>query len=210
MQFDRRKMGIIIVVVAAFVIAAIVYFSFFYKKAGTATPATETGSLASTSVSGFPTAAVGTTTPGSRPASGNYNVAAETPHKTDSDDLGKVAMSFVQRFGTYSTQSDYGNFTDLEIMMTPSMRSWSESYVSDLKKQQKNNSYYGITTKALTYKVKSYDEKSGQTEIVVSTQRSDSATTIGGGQPYIQDITVELAKENGEWLFDRAVWGDKH
>lgn len=35
-------------------------------------------------------------------------------------------MSFAERFGSFSNQSNYGNFTDLSIMMTEAMNNWAK------------------------------------------------------------------------------------
>jgi len=191
-------------IVALIIIIAIIYFVFLRKSAATIPANTPT---ANNTTNGLPAAEqIGTTTPGDKQPAGTYNIAAETPHKLNGDDLGKQAMSFAERFGSFSNQSNYGNFTDLNIMMTDNMKTWSEKYVNDLKSKATSTAYYGITSKALTYTVKNFDDNAGKAEILVGTQRQESTEAINGGTPYIQNLDLNLVKVNGDWLFDKAYW----
>jgi hypothetical protein len=90
------------------------------------------------------------------------------------------------------------------------MKAWADKYVEGLKNQTANNTaYYGIITKALTYEVKSFDNSTGQAEILIATQRRESDKSINGGDPYVQNLSLSLVKVNGEWLFDKAYWENK-
>lgn len=207
MQADRKKMGILIIIVALIIIIAIIYFVFLRKPVITVPVNIP---IENGITSGLPAAEqIGTTTPGDAPQDGAYNIAAETPHKLNGDDLGKQSMSFAERFGSFSNQSNYGNFTDLNMMMTDSMKTWAEKNVNDLKSKETGTAYYGITTKALTYEIKSFDDNAGTAEILVGTQRQESTETINGGTSYIQNLDLNLVKVNGDWLFDQAYWQAK-
>lgn len=205
---DRKKIGILIVLVGLIIIALIIYFGFM-RKTTTEAPVDVVLPNIIGQLPGSPE--VGTTTPSDKPRNyQQYNVSTEEPHKFNGDDLGKISMSFAARFGSFSNQSSYGNFTDLKILMTDNMKDWADTYVESLKKQpQNNNAYYGITTQALTYEVKKFDEAAGQAEIIVGTQRRESTEEINGGEPYMQNLSLSLLKVNGEWLFDKAYWEKK-
>lgn len=205
MQANRKQIGFFIIALGLIIILVIIYFVLNSNKTipvvngpapvGTSTEATiETG--------------IGTTTPGDAPRNyQKYNIANEAVHQTTADDLGKIAMSFAERFGSYSNQSSYGNFTDLKILMTKNMRDWSDQYVEELKKKpQSSNVYYGVITQALTYKVNNFNEKAGTAEILITTQRRESTEKINGGEAYNQDLTLTLVNVNGDWLFDKAAW----
>jgi hypothetical protein len=205
MQTNRKTLGIVIVVAALIIIFLIIYFFFLRKNevviVETPTTPEAIGQLPVGSDSG-------TSTPSDKPRNyQKYNIDQEAPHKTNADDLGKISMAFAERFGSFSNQSNYGNFTDLKILMTSSMKDWVDKYVADLKDQTKDNTtYYGLTTKALTYEVKKFDETAGKAEILIGTQRRESTTEINGGNPYNQELTLKLIKVNNEWLFDEAYW----
>ena len=208
MQADRKKLGIFIIVVALAIIFLIIYFVFLKNK-----PVINNISTSTPEVSGqLPQGSMtGTTTPSDAPRNyKKYNAAAEAVHKTNGDDLGKVSMSMAERFGSYSNQSNYGNFTDLKILMTDNMKTWSDKYVETLKNQSSvKDTYYGVMTTAINYEVKSFDDAKGQAEILVNTQRRESTEKINGGTPYNQALDLNLVKVNGEWLFDKAFWEKK-
>ncbi|MEI6529535.1 MAG: hypothetical protein WCN88_04025 [Candidatus Falkowbacteria bacterium] len=208
MQTDRKKIGILIIVIGLIIIGLIVYFGFLRKSSPTVIDNTEvpevTGQLPSA-----PT--IGTTTPSDQPRNyQKYNAASEATHQINGDDLGKISMSFAERFGSFSNQSSYGNFTDLKILMTDNMKTWADKYVEELKTQPNSSSaYYGIVTDSLTYEVKKFDDAAGQAEILIGTQRRESTEKINGGESYNQNLSLSLVKVGGEWLFDKAYWEKK-
>lgn len=205
MQTDRKKIGILIIVIGLILIGLIIYFGFIRKEATEIPQVLEVpeivGQLPSVTTSG-------TTTPSDQPRNyQKYNAASEPDHQINGDDLGKISMSFAERFGSFSNQSNYGNFTDLKILMTDNMKVWADGYVEDLKNQTKNNTaYYGIVTDSLTYEVKKFDDTAGQAEILIGTTRRESTEKINGGESYIQNLSLSLVKVGGEWLFDKAYW----
>jgi len=203
-QANRQKLGILIIVLGLIVLLLIIYFGFLRKASETTTPSGEqtvTGQLP-----GEPE--TGTTTPSDKPRNyQQYDISQEPVHQTDANDLAKMAMAFAERFGSYSNQSNYGNFTDLKIFMTDSLKDWVDTYVAGLKeKAQDSNSYYGISTKALTSEVNKFDNAQGQASITVATQRRESTAQVENSNTYIQNIRIDMLKINGEWLVDSVYW----
>jgi len=203
MADDRKKIGLFIIILGVVIIALIVYL-FFIKGDKPSDPFT--GEEESVFIDE-------TFEPASNPRSAPidysiYDLSKEEPRETTADDLGKLSMSVAERFGSFSSQSNYGNFTDLKILMTNDMRTWVDSYIIELRSKSDTGSatYYGITTKAINYQVRSFDDKAGQAEIIVNTQRRESRVSINDGEPYSQDLRLALKKVNGEWLFDAAYW----
>ncbi|MFA5131464.1 MAG: hypothetical protein WC467_03490 [Patescibacteria group bacterium] len=205
MQTDRKKMGIFIIIIALIIIILIIYFGFLRKSPTPAPTETPTGEVTG-ALPEIPQ--IGTTTPSDKPRNNiQYDISKEAPHQISGDDLGKISMSFAERFGSYSNHSNFSNFTDLQILMTDNMNAWAASYVADLKSQAQNNpGYSGVITTALTYEVKKFDDKAGQADIIIGTQRRNSTDAINGGAPYNQNLDLSLVKVNGEWLFDKAYW----
>ncbi len=205
MQVNRKKIAIAIIILGLIIIALIIYFTFIKKPLA---PIVEGPS--SPGISGqLPVGPeVGTSTPSDKPRNyQQYDVSKEAAHETTADDLGKISMSFAERFGSFSNQSNYGNFTDLKILMTDNMKKWADKYVAQLKAQpQESGAYYGVISKALTYEVKKFDDKNGEAEIIIGMQRRESTESIAGGEAYIQNLSLSLVKENNDWLFDKAYW----
>jgi hypothetical protein len=207
MPSNRRLIGILIILLGLIIILAIIYFG-FWRQTATPTPTgpgnqgTTTSQLPS---GGEPTNA--TTTPGDKPRNPQqYDIAKEPAHKFNATDLEKLAMAFSERLGSYSSQSDYGNLTDLKIYMTESLKTWAIKYADQLRTARGNASYYGISTVAVYATVKSFDDQAGQAAVTVTTERRESTEKIGGGIPFRQDINLNFKKVNDEWLVDSAYW----
>ena len=201
-QGSRQKLGIFIVIIGLIILIAIIYFGFFkntvpvVNNTPVITPAS--GNLPVTSEA---------TTEAVRAYVPDLNPSKEAPHKINATDVSKIAMAFAERFGSFSNQSSYGNFTDLKIFMTANMKDWADKYVADLKAMATNQAvYYGITTNALTSEVKNYDEAGGNAQIIVSTKRQESTATTSANAAYVQKLDLDFKKINNEWLVDRAYW----
>jgi len=207
MPTNRRLIGILIILLGLIIILTIAYFSFWRTSSPAPAP---TGGSANpgTSTSQLPSGIAGTTTtPGNQPVNQKvYNIASEPAHQFNASDLEKIAMAFSERLGSYSSQSDYSNFTDLGIYMTASLKAWATQHAAQLRSSQKGSSYYGISTTAIYATVKSFDDTAGTAAITVTTERRESTSQINGGAPYRQDINLAFKKANGTWLVDNAYW----
>jgi len=200
---NRERTGLIFVIVGLIILFLLIYFSFFRKEEETETEPAESVITAQLP-SGIDSTA---TTTGERQRDHTqYDISQEAAHKFNANDLSKMAEAFSERFGSFSNQSDYGNFTDLKIFMTDSLKEWADNYVEKLRQENTATGYYGVTTHALTTTVDSFDDKAGTAKVTVTTERSESTETIGGGVPYSQKLDLNYLKVNGEWLVDGVYW----
>ena len=204
---NRKKIGILIIIIAVLILAIIIIM--FLKKTSPSVDViptiTNTGILTATDNS--PT--YPTSTPGTGPRNPQtYDISKEAPHVLNANDAAKLSASFTERLGSFSNQSDYGNVTDLKILMTSSMRDWADKYVAELKAKPYSGEYYGIITKALTTKVLNYDEAKGTAKVELVTERQETKATVAGAT-YQQKMTLDLVKINSEWIVDNAVWEKK-
>lgn len=201
MDNNRKKIGIGLIVLGLIIIALIIYFGFIKKDKNepiiTEAPIVELPLPVGNDL----------TNPSDRPRSWQPNLNAETKHVFNETDLEKRAKAFAERFGSYSNQSNYSNFSDLEIFMTKSFIDWSKSYVEQLRENAPSYEvYYGISTRALTTELISFDEATGQAEINVLTERSESSANNGDLEPYQQKILLKFNKISNDWLVDAAYW----
>ena len=203
-QDNRKKIGLVVIIIGLLIIIAIIYFGFFRNKAAVVeTPAGPTinNNQLPAGTSSEPVIEA------ARNENITYDLTKEKPHKINGSDVAKIAMAFAERFGSYSNQSSYGNFTDLKIWMTNNMKDWADNYVIDLKASSTNQTgYYGITTKALTSEVKKFDDNAGIAQIVITTQRQETTVDSNSKPSYIQKLDLDYKKVNNEWLVDRAYW----
>ncbi len=127
----------------------------------------------------------------------------------DQRDLERIAASFVERFGSYSNQSNYRNLTDLKIYMSARMKNWADNYIKTARaKGGVSDIYYGITTKSMAQEVKLFDDDLGKAEILVKTQRREAMGTTANASTFYQNILVNFVKEKGMWKVDNAYWQD--
>jgi hypothetical protein len=138
------------------------------------------------------------------------NNAKATPIKDESLQAGlkSVAMTFAERFGSYSNQGNFSNLDSMRDIMTEKMISWVDNY----KKSQNPPAvkdqpvYYGITTQALSVQIDSFDETSGEAQVLVLTQRQESKATTVNPRVYYQNLKIILVKTGQGWKVDSAEW----
>ena len=198
---NKRIWGIIIIILGLLLMAAIIYFMFFYKSA------------APEPVIEQPVTSVSQTTVTPEPTSQSVTVQPVSPLKkaeVKADDLARMASAFAERFGSFSNQSDYGNLRDLQIFMTDNLKTWAENYINDARLKKGDASiYYGIVTKSVLSEVKQFDSDLGQAEILVKTQRRESAGVTGNSTTFYQDIIIKYLREGSVWRVNGAYWQSK-
>ena len=129
---------------------------------------------------------------------------------TESEDkvkaeLSRIATSFVERFGSYSNQSNFENVDSLRVYMTDGMEKWSDDFVKSYRQNNPETSiYYGITTKAISTKLAGFSDK--EAAFTITTQRKESTGTTDNSRIYYQDISLKFAKEQGVWKVNEAKW----
>src|SRR3989338_2613864 len=193
---NKRIWGAIIVIIGLLLIAAIIFFLFFYKPSASQPVADRPAATEPRAVSTEP---AGT----SNPATAEQTAPLPKKTEVNQDDLARMASAFAERFGSFSNQSDYGNLRDLQIFMTAKMQAWSQNYISQAKAKKTDSSiYYGIVTKSITSQVKRFDADDGQAEILVKTQRRESAGVAGNSSTFYQDILIEYWRDRGVWRVD--------
>lgn len=202
---NKKFLGIIIVIAALAIIAGIVYIIFFHKFSNSAGQ-TAQQPVVQEPVKNSQTAIEDQFKQGADVQSAPVSQKIEITR----DDLERMASAFAERFGSFSNQSDYGNIRDLQIFMTDSMKNWSENYISGARAEKTQTSiYYGIVTKAISSQAKQFDSDAGLAEILVKTQRRESAGTAGNSSVFYQDIMIKYAREQSVWRVDGIYWQDR-
>ncbi len=205
MMENKKKVSFLIMAVAIIIIALVIWFVINRSKQNgpVANPNTNPGGQIATSGQ-----AINTSTPGNEPRDySKFDISKETKKDADAEAVKKMAMSFAERFGSFSNQSNYSNVEDLQIFMTKNMDSWALGYLSDLKKQKTDASgqYYGIITKAISAQVNNFDSAHGQAEVVITCRRQETKGASVGAY-FTQNLTIKMAKEDGAWKADSASW----
>lgn len=135
----------------------------------------------------------------------NVNAVSVTSDDKVKAELSRIANSFVERFGSYSNQSNFENVDSLRVYMTDAMTKWSDDFVKAYRKNNPDTSiYFGITTKAISTKLTNFSDK--EADFTITTQRKESTGTTDNAKVYYQDISVKFAKEQGVWKVNEAQW----
>lgn len=121
-------------------------------------------------------------------------------------DLASIGMPFVERFGSYSNQSNFENLSDLLPFMTEDFKKWAQGKINDQLAKPYQPIYQGVTTKALSYTMKLFDEKTGIAEMTVSTQRREMIGSPANTKTTTQDIALKFVQKDDIWLVDHAEW----
>ncbi|MCL5794914.1 MAG: hypothetical protein M1338_00950 [Patescibacteria group bacterium] len=121
--------------------------------------------------------------------------------------LKTIALTFAERFGSFSNQSNFENLNNLRDLMTVKMRGWADNYIAE----QRNNlsaetGYYGVTTQALSVIITSFDESLGRADAQVSTQRQESKGSTQNPRVYYQSLYLKMVKTDSGWKVDEAAW----
>ncbi|OGY42130.1 MAG: hypothetical protein A2Y67_01950 [Candidatus Buchananbacteria bacterium RBG_13_39_9] len=206
----RKKLLWLIIILLLLIIAATIYLLMVYFKI------TPVFNYNTNVPAPAPTALPSPTTPGSynqpkttvladlKGINEGTGITISEPEQTS---MLFAATSFAERFGSFSNQSNYKNFDDLQPLMTKSVQNWVKQYIETLKKQNPDsNTYYALETKAISSEIKSADLKANTAEVMVKTQRQEFKNDINNPRVFYQDILLKILKENGQWLVGGVYW----
>ncbi|KKU13020.1 MAG: hypothetical protein UX17_C0030G0020 [Parcubacteria group bacterium GW2011_GWC2_45_7] len=120
--------------------------------------------------------------------------------------LEAFARSFIERYGSYSNQSNYDNLEDLYPFMTKNLQQSTQDFVQSerAKMRTQTPAYFGITTRVLSSMVSLLnDDRAG---LVIKTQRRESGSDPNASRLYYQDVELKLVMVGEQWKVDVAEW----
>ncbi len=113
--------------------------------------------------------------------------------------LEAVAITFAERYGSYSSERQPDYLATLSPLMT-------ERFAARVKLAlPAGTEFYGISTKALSAQIIALTETETEAQVVVQTQRTE-ARGGSAAAPTYQKITLTLVKAGLGWQVDRADW----
>lgn len=130
----------------------------------------------------------------------------QTKEQAQTVSASTVAGVFVERFGSYSSESDLENIEDVLPLATDNYRQELEALIEKIRAQGRSDSYYGVTTRVLSKKQVSMDVDAGTAVYEVLTQREESQGSAQDSKVSYQSIRIELKQEGDVWLIDSATW----
>ncbi len=116
--------------------------------------------------------------------------------------LERLAFSFAERFGSYSSSSDFENLRDLESLMTDNMKNWVDNLIA--ASRPSDGLPWGITTTALSLESSVVTDQDAT--FVIATQRVENRLGQTGPKIYKQNIELKMIKFADKWLVDQVTW----
>jgi hypothetical protein len=201
---SRRAKIVISVIVLLLVALVAALLWWLYSRQSTALPVVNTAVDTTTNTAPLPIV-------NSPPRNTNTPTVpvVETPAPQPSGQAAvrRLAMAFAERFGSYSSEGDFTNITDLRSLMTPSLQTWADRYVEEQRAKASTGAmFFGTTTRALNAEFQSFDDGAGTASVTVSAQRRETSSTDAEGRVYYQDLRMVLVKQGGAWLVDSVRW----
>ena len=193
---DRRAKFIFLFAGGAIAIAAILVFIFWPSKApAPASNVNRNASAGALTPSANTNANVGVNAPSAPRPMSEAEKAATLP-KT-------IAVSFAERFDSYSSQSNLKNLTDLAPLVTAdSYKFLDTTYRSKLIKTfPAGNAYFGVSARVVSVHQLSYDENSADFELNMQEVWSGTVTAIK-----YPTLEVKLEKNGDVWLVNNFKW----
>lgn len=135
----------------------------------------------------------------------NTDVQAEDIILDENLTMSRLANIFAERYGSYTSESEFKNTLELKLYMTDSLEKWVDNYLASQPGQNSKDEYFSIVTKVISSKIISQEDASGTVELI--TQRVEILGTKEDN--YYQDIALELVQNNDIWQVDKITWGDK-
>lgn len=118
-----------------------------------------------------------------------------------------VTRTFVERIGSYSSESDYQNVNDVTGLVTSELAAQLAEDAEDARaKAPDNGGYYGISTSFVG--AENIAESEVSIVFLVQTQREESFGSPGNSTVRYQTVEVTLVKEQEEWKVSEYTWGD--
>jgi len=117
----------------------------------------------------------------------------------------ELAQFFVERFGTYSSDTRSTYARDLRGYMTSEM--W-DAIGSFTESNAPSDSSFSIETQAGDVSVVDFSLPNRRAELTVTALRSEQFSSKS--EEYLQYVTVVLKQtQEGSWLVDSILWGDR-
>lgn len=113
------------------------------------------------------------------------------------------ARIFTERFGSFSSEADFGNLRDVYPIVTPQLRERLEA-LAESGRDEIREQYFGISTRIISSEI--LEETNSSASIRVSTQRVEATGSITNQQTRYQDITLSLINSEGNWLIADYEW----
>jgi len=186
-NFENKKIGYLLIILAMILFVGVIYFVFYFDfgKFGQKTEITEEG----TEVPAENIISV-------EPTEEKPPVVLSRQQMTLAPE--QLAISFIERFGTFSNQA-IQNLEELNLFMTTEMKDWATKNPPSIEDY---DNYYGMTTIAVS--AEQQELTSDFAKVLVHTSRRER--NVDKEKVFNQDALVEMSKEGSRWKVSGVYW----
>lgn len=119
-----------------------------------------------------------------------------------------IARTFIERIGSYSSESDYRNVDDVLGLVTPALASTLLTSAEHARAvaPDADSGYYGISTSYVGAERTATSDTS--VTLLVQTQREESFGSPGNTSVRYQHVEVSMIKEGDVWRIAAYTWQD--
>ncbi|HLC69428.1 MAG TPA: hypothetical protein VJH75_00050 [Patescibacteria group bacterium] len=121
-----------------------------------------------------------------------------TSEEVEKNTVKNLARIFLERYGSYSTDSNYDNIRDLESLSTPSLWLTLKTRIG----RPPTGDYSGSLARVYTSAVTEWSKDSSK--VVVSLTQETEKNGVSTEARYSSEVT--LKKLNGDWRVDAFTW----
>jgi hypothetical protein len=113
------------------------------------------------------------------------------------------ARIFAERFGSFSSESNFGNITDIQTIITPELAQRLNSLIAS-SANEITEQYYGVSTRVLVVEVLEQNETTARLKI--TTQRTEATGNVNNVSTRIQDLNLTMQLSGNNWLIADYAW----
>lgn len=124
--------------------------------------------------------------------------------------LQRIAVTFAERYGSFSNQSDFANLESVLPYMTAAFQDRTRLFISSERAKKRDTSiYYALTTRSSRVTTETFNENGPTAMFLVLASRSEAIGSPVNVQHYEETFRVTMSKEGGVWRVDNATWENK-
>jgi cytoskeletal protein RodZ len=127
----------------------------------------------------------------------------EQEERNQTTGLRSATQTFVQRYGSYSTEANFANLEDVIPLMTDGFAQETQRFIDE---NEPSEEYYGVTTRVVSIDIVERDEGAGVATVRATTQREESTGSPQNTSISYQDIVVDYEQVDGVWKVSDATW----
>lgn len=140
----------------------------------------------------------------------NTNAAATGGEVDQRKAVERIATDFASIYGSFSTQNNFENITQLYFYMAPPLKAQQEAFVATEQQKRTDTSLYqGTTSVSRITTTEEFDLNAGTAKVKVTLQRVESSGASNDSSTYNQDLTLTFERIQGAWKVARIAWGQK-